>query len=852
MVCASLKDGLELCKQAVALLVGDIRAEVQQAVSVLRSEANAAGPSSRHGPATTKLIHVAESLQHAEKEALNKLRDLLKNSHWELGQRLDAQMQVNAQLGDQMQDSWVHILEVVNRLEVQMKRIEGRLKTTEENLTKDVSDVHDSLKNVSTQLSQESQQLQNVGKQTTADLESKLGMQMQETQAQLQEQMKVANNKVGKALQQIEDLAMDAEAKLTTVLDTQDALTKSAKQIGTDIHRMQIQDDKHYADLGFAFDTRMADQSIQLSNISSETNKFFEPVANDVLKIRRKVNDDTRLVLGEISRIQKALQVDYVKIAGTRSQAQLESLERSRTLDGSRYSKPDESDDRLAAVQVDEEDDVYNQGKRLRDYHSQTEHTASKDSAIQTDPIQFDMGGPVSEKKKKKKKEQTKEEEVKDKMKKAGFGGADKLKQQATAAAMKKQYNVFDHYWEDGCAQRIAKSPRFDNFTVFMVAINSIWIAVDTDLNKEPLLLLADPIFVIVENLFCTYFFTEIVIRFCAFQRKGDAFRDMWFVFDFCLVFIMVAETWLTPVVMLAAGIREGLPGGSNIIKMVRLARLLRLTRLTRLLRSFPELVIIIKGIAFAFRSVCIFFVLWMCIIYVGSILFKQLTEGTSVGSKLFHSVPAGINTLLIHGVFTANAGIMNEMTSDEIALWPLVVFFFALVSLTIMYMLLGVLVDVIGAVAQAEKQKLEISYIVENLREELEALGHKEDMKLTEFEFQQLVMEPGVVKVMQEAGVDVAVLADMIDLVWEDATKSSSEMSFPDLVNIVLNMRGTNPATVKDCKEQIRVTKTVISKTMEALSEELSEKIAKLRTDIQNIGDEEDSENEHDDVSPR
>ena len=36
--------------------------------------------------------------------------------------------------------------------------------------------------------------------------------------------------------------------------------------------------------------------------------------------------------------------------------------------------------------------------------------------------------------------------------------------------------------------------------------------------------------------------------------------------------------------------------------------------------------------------------------------------------------------------------------------------------SVTIMYMLLGVLVDVIGAVASTEKQKIEITYIVGDL----------------------------------------------------------------------------------------------------------------------------------------
>ena len=37
-----------------------------------------------------------------------------------------------------------------------------------------------------------------------------------------------------------------------------------------------------------------------------------------------------------------------------------------------------------------------------------------------------------------------------------------------------------------------------------------------------------------------------------------------------------------------------------------------------------------------------------------------------------------------------------------------------------------------------------------------------------------------------------------MLDLVWEDSSKQSGNITFTDLVNMVLNMRGSNPATVK------------------------------------------------------
>ena len=46
-------------------------------------------------------------------------------------------------------------------------------------------------------------------------------------------------------------------------------------------------------------------------------------------------------------------------------------------------------------------------------------------------------------------------------------------------------------------------------------------------------------------------------------------------------------------------------PECKQLASAAAVGRLVRLTRLTRLLRSFPELMIIVKGLAFAARSVC-------------------------------------------------------------------------------------------------------------------------------------------------------------------------------------------------------------------------------------------------------
>jgi len=884
-------EGLELCKQAVAVLVGDMRAEIQQAVGLLKGEAQTA--SATRNPIAAKLLLVADNLQHAEKDALGKMRELLTHSNWELGQRLDLQMQVNAQLGDHMQSSRELTLDTVTRIEQGMKRLEASLSRETGELRTEISRVKEIVTGISNQVERESQTVQRHGLQNLTGLESRLLDQLAFSKQHFEDSLRTSSTQIGEGLQQIEDITTYCRTNIVSILETQTCLKTSAEKITSEIFRLQQQDDKHYADLGFTLDTKVENQNQHMLTLINQT-ETVGGLTTDVAKLRKRVTEDTKMVLSEITRVQKALQVDYLPPATTRSRVGTRKASDTKAevvRDDSALSPPmavqlvsDSSSTVLGArdkldksdlvsessrkglrtsttrsrapsqivqpasptdqAQVLEPDDgelvellTLSEQKRYRDFGIQCEHYVAT-CGVQTDASWSELSfEKLREKKKKKKSISTKEESVKQQHSRAAnLTPMDKLKEKATAAAMKRQYNVQDYYRDEGCAQRIARHQFFDNFTIFVVILNSIWLGVDADLNTETVLWDAHPAFIIAENLFCSYFTVEITIRLLAFQKKIQAFKDFWFNFDFCLAILIVVETWITPVVLLLAGGSSTLPEGSSVLRLIRLARLVRLTRLTRLLRSFPELMIIVKGLAFAARSVCVFSLLWAIITYAFAILFKQLTEGSTVGQALFQTVPDSLNTLLLPAVFGANADIINQITNGNPGLWPLIVFFMALVSVTIMYMLLGVLVDVIGAVAATEKQKIEISYIVGQLREELDKMAIvPEDMNLNQQEFQNLVMEPGVVRVMQDAGVNVDVLAEMLDLVWEDSTKNQTSITFTDLVNLVLNMRGSNPATVKDCKEQIRVTNSFMRRCFGELYEDLDERFMQIRTDIQN-----------------
>merc|ERR1719421_2607249 len=106
-----------------------------------------------------------------------------------------------------------------------------------------------------------------------------------------------------------------------------------------------------------------------------------------------------------------------------------------------------------------------------------------------------------------------------------------------------------DIYKDTGVWQKIARSSCFEHGTLILIILNAIWIALDTDLNDQDVLADSAFVFQLMENLFCSLFAGEWVVRFMSFKRKKSALRDWAFIFDSFLLACMVLEVW----VMMAA-----------------------------------------------------------------------------------------------------------------------------------------------------------------------------------------------------------------------------------------------------------------------------------------------------------
>eukprot|EP00928_Gymnodinium_smaydae_P030696 TRINITY_DN22752_c0_g1_i1.p1 TRINITY_DN22752_c0_g1~~TRINITY_DN22752_c0_g1_i1.p1 ORF type:complete len:726 (+),score=135.39 TRINITY_DN22752_c0_g1_i1:47-2179(+) len=409
------------------------------------------------------------------------------------------------------------------------------------------------------------------------------------------------------------------------------------------------------------------------------------------------------------------------------------------------------------------------------------------------------------------------------------------VKSQIRQSVLKPKPVARDFYRETGPWQYIARSHAFELTTLMVIAVNSLWISIDTDYNKEDLLSDADVLFQVVENLFCAFFTLELLVRFKAYQRARLAVRDAWFLFDAFLVTLMVFETWVVPLVMrLRYSPTDSHPGGlaeASVLRLLRLLRLLRTARMARLLRAVPELMIMIKGMASSVRSVVVTLLLLTIIIYVFAITFTQTMRGTQAGEHYFGNVLSSMNSLLGYGIIMEDTPtVLNEVGQESIVFAGMLLLFILLASFTVLNMLVGVLCETVRLVSVAEGEQNRVSYTKEKLEQMLQESGCTclANDTVSKADVARLLTFPGAALQLQKLGVDALALVDLMDYIFE----RNRSMQFADFVDAVLELRGSNATTVKDLVDFRRSIRRDIDGIRRSVLEEL--RSAQARADAE------------------
>jgi len=246
----------------------------------------------------------------------------------------------------------------------------------------------------------------------------------------------------------------------------------------------------------------------------------------------------------------------------------------------------------------------------------------------------------------------------------------------------------------------------------------------------------------------------------------------------------------------------------------------------------------------------------------VQGIHITQITKGTDVGDRYFETVPKAMNSLMLDGMFPMQAAFVNDLASSSPFFWPMVMIFIILASVTVMNMLVGVLVEVVRTVAATEKERLTVQMVSRQLRAvlrefstpdaEKSMIGTKSWVRPSRFaktstededsaenpllprsDFHGFLLKSDVALTLQDIGVDCVSLMDMTDQIYEEHDKEGTGLSFENFIEVVLNMRGNNPSTVKDIKGVSTVMKTVVKEATHTLRKSVTEDLDSLRVEV-------------------
>lgn len=346
-----------------------------------------------------------------------------------------------------------------------------------------------------------------------------------------------------------------------------------------------------------------------------------------------------------------------------------------------------------------------------------------------------------------------------------------------------------------GICQYIARSSTFEHATMAMIAANAVWPGIDVTYNTEILLINSAPVFIIMENIFCSYFFCEIVVRFGAFRKKCNVFRDFWFVFDFALVFAMVVDTWALLIIMAALDTNVYVIN-SSFLRMLRIIRISRLARVARIMRSVPEVMILFQGMGVASRSVICALSLLVTLVYVFSLAFTQLLRDTPAGDFYFPSLTHGMFALFFHGCLGEQLPDMaSGIFAEGIDVGICLMIFIFLGPFTVMNMIVAVLVHVVSSVATLQQINQQNGVIRERVFQVLKELDTDNDDVISQDEFRTILDQKEALHTFLGVGVDVIAIIKDPDIVF------GGEHSLPidEVMDEVIALRGSNFTTVKD-----------------------------------------------------
>merc|ERR1712196_181340 len=159
------------------------------------------------------------------------------------------------------------------------------------------------------------------------------------------------------------------------------------------------------------------------------------------------------------------------------------------------------------------------------------------------------------------------------------------------------------------------------------------------------------------------------------------------------------------------------------------------------------------------------------------------------------------MGTLLVAGTFMDNiTSVTQEIGADSMVCATLFFMFVGLSALTAMNMLIGILCEVVGSVADCEKESMLIQYVTNRFETIWKDLDTDGSGTLSKDEFLMILSDKEAWAALEEVNVDPMSLVKLVDLIFEgDDADDKNQLTLPEFMEVILSFRSSNTATVKD-----------------------------------------------------
>jgi hypothetical protein len=182
----------------------------------------------------------------------------------------------------------------------------------------------------------------------------------------------------------------------------------------------------------------------------------------------------------------------------------------------------------------------------------------------------------------------------------------------------------------------------------------------------------------------------------------------------------------------------------------------------------------------------------------VGGDLFPDAEYGC-IESGLFSSVPEAMHNLIIFGTFLDNlADFMHAIQDQNAVCLVLAWLYVGTASLTVMNMLIGVLCEVISAVAVEENESMMVEKVHEKFGGIVALLDDNNDGTISWDEFKALLEYPDAIAALEDVNVNPESMVDVAEDIFFDDMDPVA-VPFDDFMGLVLDLRGGQTATVEN-----------------------------------------------------